>query len=265
MTEPDDNRKYWDELAPCYQDQTSISTHDFHFGPLLPGNADLRLLPESLDGLECLEIGCGAAQNSVYLAGCGAACTAIDVSPVQLGHAAELARDAGVEIELQALAMEDLDQLQPRVFDFVHSTFALPFATDPQTVIADAANLLKPGGHLLLTTAHPAFAGEWLELGDEGCGLFLRSYFDPPGDVRFTEDGTTFVRSRARPIGEMLDWLLAAGLVLDRLVEPQPLPVPTMSPAEITSRIPYYSDVWRHCFDQIAHIPVVVIFAAHRS
>ena len=45
MTEPDANRKYWDELAPGYQEQTSISTDDFHFGPLLPGNADLRLLP----------------------------------------------------------------------------------------------------------------------------------------------------------------------------------------------------------------------------
>jgi len=53
----DNNRSYWDLLAPHYQEQTEISVDDFHYGPLLPGDRELGLLPASLDGLRCLELG----------------------------------------------------------------------------------------------------------------------------------------------------------------------------------------------------------------
>jgi SAM-dependent methyltransferase len=263
MTKAGSNRIYWDELAPRYQDETSISTTDYHFGPLLPGNSELQLLPNSVADLDCLEIGSGAGQNSIYLARQGARCTAIDVSAAQLDHGRALADTESVNVEFAVHAMQDLANFDT-TYDFIHSTYALPFAEDPKTVIADSATLLRPGGHLLLTTAHPVAAGEWMEIGDEGCGLFLTSYFEPPVDVRFVEDGTNFVRSSAWPLGLTVDWLRDAGLVLDRIVEPQPLPIPTMSTAEIEARVPYHSEIWLDCYEQVAHIPVVAIFAAHR-
>ena len=41
MTSP--SRMYWDAAADLYQNQTRISCEDFHYGPLLPGDSDLRL------------------------------------------------------------------------------------------------------------------------------------------------------------------------------------------------------------------------------
>ena len=74
------NEQYWEEIAAAYQTETVISTDDFHYGPLIAGDSTLKLLPETLEGLDCLEVGCGGAQNSIYLAKHGANCTAVDIS-----------------------------------------------------------------------------------------------------------------------------------------------------------------------------------------
>ena len=63
--------RYWDDLADLYQKETRISTDDFHYGPLLPGDSILGLLPP-VPQRSCLEIGCGAGQNSIFLAKQGA-------------------------------------------------------------------------------------------------------------------------------------------------------------------------------------------------
>jgi SAM-dependent methyltransferase len=98
---------YWDEIAEEYQRLTRISTDDFHFGPLLPGDLELQILPEITSGMSCLELGCGAAQNSIALARRGAVCTAIDISSHQIQHAAQLAAAAKVDIELHCLPLEE--------------------------------------------------------------------------------------------------------------------------------------------------------------
>ena len=51
---------YWNTIADAYQQETHISTDDFHYGPLLPGDRELHLLPDVLEGLTCLEVGSGA-------------------------------------------------------------------------------------------------------------------------------------------------------------------------------------------------------------
>ena len=57
------NEQYWEEIAAEYQAETVISTDDFHYGPLIAGDSTLKLLPETLERLDCLEVGCGGAQN----------------------------------------------------------------------------------------------------------------------------------------------------------------------------------------------------------
>ena len=87
------------------------------------------------------------------------------------------------------------------VFDFIHSTYALPFAANPVKVIADAAALLKSGGVFLLTTGHPLYAGEWLEIGDDDeDGLFMPDYFHPEADVRMSLDDQTMTAAHYHPL-----------------------------------------------------------------
>jgi 2-polyprenyl-3-methyl-5-hydroxy-6-metoxy-1,4-benzoquinol methylase len=244
--------KYWDELADEYCSATIISTDDFHYGPLLPGDAELKLLPNQLNNLNCLEIGCGAAQNSIFLASQGANCTGIDISAELLKTAQLLASKNCVNIELHRMPMAEIVSLSPHKFDLIHSSYALPFSTDPSMVIANAAKLLTTGGQLIFSTVHPLFTGEWLEL--EGAdGLFLENYFAPPPDCRFDDENNEIARSNSYPISKMCDWILSAGLTIERILEPRPSTNP-----------PYYSVAWHELRAQMEKFPASIIFSARR-
>ncbi len=260
--------RYWDDLAEVYQRETRISTEDFHYGPLLPGDLELKLLPARLrqgsgvartsDSIRCLEIGCGAGQNSIFLAKQGAQCTAIDISEEQLAHGRKLAEAEGVAVDFRRVSMDAMGGCG--TFDLIHSTYALPFSSNPERMISEAAAMLKPGGVFLLTTGHPLYAGEWLETGDSEEGLFLPDYFHPEPDVRMSLDDSTMSAAQTWPISTVAEWIHEAGLTIDQLLEPEPLPIPDMSEAEIRERIPYESANWRALYPQLARVPVVVIF-----
>ena len=250
--------RYWDGLADEYQDGTRISTSDFHFGPLVAGDEELRLVPEDLRGMRCLEVGCGAAQNSIYLASRGARCVAVDISHGQLAHARHFAADADADISLVCGDMDDLPFGDVGVFDFIHSVYALAFSCEPQRAIAQMSRMLKPGGTCLLSMAHPVFSAEWLEIDGEGCGTFVTDYFRPPPDQRELPDGEV-IRSRAYPISAVADWLRLAGLTTVRIMEPEPL-----QESEVSSA-PYTSDRWLDLYPKLARIPVVVIYLATRD
>ena len=125
---------YWDALSDEYARMTRIDETDFHYGPQIPGESALRLLPPLGPGASALEIGCGGAQNSVWLARRGVRCTALDISEGQLRHARALAARCGVAIDLRRAAFEDFGSVLPAgaLFDLVHSSHALEFADDPE-------------------------------------------------------------------------------------------------------------------------------------
>lgn len=287
--------RYWNELAGEYQRETRISTEDFHYGPLLPGDSVLRLLPtigkNTASVFQCLEIGCGAGQNSIFLAKQGAQCTAIDISEKQLEHGRRLAAAENVHVDFRCMSMDSLEDLQnpPRpaatpaqkeigssplhgrggrndvtsgaaLFDLIHSTYALPFSADPKNVIANAAMRLKPNGVFLLTTGHPLYSGEWLEISACEDGLFLPDYFHPEADIRMARDDQTLNAAQPRPLSQVAEWIHDAGLIVERLLEPAPLPIPDMTESEIRETVPYESGAWRDLYPQLARIPVVVIF-----
>jgi SAM-dependent methyltransferase len=262
--------RYWNDLAEFYQKQTRISTDDFHYGPLLPGDSVLGLLPKAfcrpdvpVRRFQCLELGCGAGQNSIFLAKQGAQCTAIDISEKQLEHGRRLTAAANVEVDFLCISIDDMGDLGS--FDLIHSSYALPFAADPAKVIADAAALLKPDGTLLLTTGHPLYAGEWLDIGDGEDGVFLPNYFQLEPDVRMSLDDKTMNAAHYWPISQVAEWMHAAGLVIERILEPAPMPIPEMSEKEILATVPYESADWRTLYPQLARIPVVVIFKCRRA
>lgn len=255
---------YWDALTREYQESTTISVKDFHYGPLLPGDRELGLLPAPLKGKRCLELGCGGAQNSLYLARQGAECAAVDVSAKQVAFAKDLAERHGLPLEVMQADMELLPE-SLRGFDLIHSAYGVPFAADPELLVHEMAQRLNPGGTLLISLGHPVFAGEWLELDDEERGIFLTSYFNPMPDVReadLEEDGA--VISRAFPVCEAVRWVLNAGLQLVDLREPMALPVHNMSREDRRSRVPYYSPEWAEQVFELMHFPIVLILKAVR-
>jgi SAM-dependent methyltransferase len=250
---------YWNGLADTYQSETQISTDDFHFGPLLPGNQALRLLPENLQGLRCLELACGAGQNSLYLASQGAECLAMDISSEQLAYGKKLAKKLGVSVEFH---LGDIDALHPewQGFDLIHSAYGIPFASDPETLIQECATRLNPGGTLLISMGHPVYAGEWLEL-DDAPGIFMQNYFHPNPDVREGLDHES-AQARAFPISACAEWMCKAGLQITALREPPALPVHTFTPTECKRNVPYYSKAWAEQVHELMRFPIVVIYKA---
>jgi SAM-dependent methyltransferase len=251
----DSTRDYWDAIAGNYSKVIRIRTDDFHYGPLLPGDSQLKLLPEKLDSIRCLEIGCGAAQNSIYLSKQGADCVALDISEKQLRSAAKLAEKEGVSIELIHCPMESISPARFGKYDLIHSSYAISFSESPEKIIRSCSEMLRPGGCLLLSTGHPLFAGEWLEL-DGDMGLFLDSYFDLSPDSRFNQEEQEIVRSNFYPVSVMFDWFRNAGFTVERILEPEPLPVEDMQAKDI----PYASRGWIELYEQLKSIPVVIIF-----
>jgi SAM-dependent methyltransferase len=265
MNDKLDCQKYWDETSEKYQQITRISTNDFHYGPLLPGESFVQALPPIFKGMKCLEIGSGAGQNSIYLASLGADCLATDISGEQLEHGLKLAKTLGLEMSVKRAGLDEINKEDFGSFDFIHTTWAMPFANDQQKVIENCAAMLKPGGHLLITTGHPVFAGEWIMLDEHEEGLFLSNYFKPPGEVRFTENEENFVRTEQFPISTYINWLLKSGLTLTKMLELEPIDLPVLSEAEIVEKTPYDSPVWRDMYKQIKSVPFVVTYIAQKE
>jgi len=115
-------------------------------------------------GGEVLAVADGEGRNGVFLAGLGLKVHAIDASSVALEKSARLAREAGVEIELEQADLADWFWPQD-AYDYVVAIF-IQFA-DPamRTRFFEAMKrALKPGGLLLLHGYRP----EQVELGTGG-------------------------------------------------------------------------------------------------
>lgn len=252
---------YWNALSDEYQAITRINSRDFHYGPQIPGESQLKLLPHFKRGMTALELGCGAAQNTLYLLRKGLECTAVDVSRQQLRHAARLAKAEGFAPTLICSPIETVGKKLPdgARFDFVHSSHAFEFVDDPCAVVEAAASFLKPGGTLMVSTVHPVYNGEWtaFENDDGTCewGRFLKNYFEPEDDCRDDYGGTT-VRSRAYPVSDWFGWLRGAGLNVMHLLEPR----------AVFDNAAYTSEAWAaNEAGELDAIPSTIIFVAKKQ
>ena len=253
-------RAYWDALAPEYHRITRINSRDFHYGPQIPGESRLRILPPLGPGMTALELGCGAAQNTLWLCRKGVECAALDVSGEQLCHAERLAKAEGFAPRFLRGPIETFPKLldAKERFDFIHSSHAFEFVDDPCACVANAARFLKPGGTLMLSTVHPVYNGEWIELENEDApnewGRFLKNYFTPEDDCR-DDFGGVKIRSRAYPVSAWFGWLRSAGLDVTQLLEPR----------AIFKRAPYTSDDWAaNEAGELDAIPSTIVFLAEK-
>ena len=253
-------RTYWNRLAAEYHTITRISLTDFHYGPQIAGERVLKALPVLKRGQTALELGCGAAQNSIILARKGLRCTAVDISKEQIAHAAALAQQQKVDIRFLVTPLESVHRKIREPFDFIHSSHAFEFVRNPSAVLSRVARLLKPGGHLMLSTVHPLYQSDWVDIirpdDREESGLFIPTYFTPPDDIRSTTGGNEAIISRAYPVSFWTEALRAAGLTLTRLLEPQPI-TPADNP-------PYTSDDWADDMEHLRAVPTTLILLASK-
>jgi SAM-dependent methyltransferase len=145
---------------------------------------------------------------------------ATDLSAGMLRHAVLAAERTGVRVPLiqaDALALPFADTS----FDTVCTAFgAVPFVVDSAAVMREVYRVLRPEGRWVFSVTHPM---RWIFLDDPGeSGLVAtHSYFDRRPYVEHDTDGVPTYVEQHRTLGDRVRELVAAGLVLSDVIEPE--------------------------------------------
>jgi 2-polyprenyl-6-hydroxyphenyl methylase / 3-demethylubiquinone-9 3-methyltransferase len=102
-------------------------------------------------GLAILDVGCGGGLISEPIARLGAAVTGIEPAEANIGAARKHAADSGLDIDYRAVKAEDLVAAQ-LLFDVVVCLEVVEHVPDPAAFITVCAQLVRPGGLLILST-----------------------------------------------------------------------------------------------------------------
>jgi len=214
-------RQWWDAAADEYLAEHGdfLGPADFLWCPEGLREADAQLLGDTA-GRDVLEVGAGACQCTRWLRTQGARAVATDVSAGMLAAGRRLDGSTGVvapSIQADARALPFAD----RSFDVVFTAFgALPFVPDTGRVHAEVARVLRPGGRWVFSVTHPirwAFPDDPSERGLTA----TRSYFDRRPYVETDEDDVVVYAEYHRTLGDHVADVVGAGLMLERLVEPE--------------------------------------------
>jgi SAM-dependent methyltransferase len=172
------NREVWTKANADYADAQAAEAwgnDDIEWGTYGIPEAELDVLGD-VAGKDVIELGCGTAYFSAWLAKRGARPVGLDVTPAQLDTARRMMRETGIEFPLVEASAEDVP-LPDESFDLALSEYGASIWADPDLWIPEAARLLRPGGELVFLCNSPLSV---LCMPDEGKiqERLLRSQFE---------------------------------------------------------------------------------------
>ncbi|KFU78321.1 Methyltransferase domain-containing protein [Amycolatopsis lurida] len=214
------NLAWWDADADDYQAAHGgfLGDADFVWCPEGVREADVALLGE-VGGKRILEVGCGQAACSRWLAAQGAHAVATDLSGGMLRHAREGNERTGTPVPLVQATAESLP-FADASFDAACSAFgAVPFVASVDAVFAEVRRVLRPGARWVFSVTHPM---RWIFPDDPGPqGLTVtQPYFDRTPYVEVDEEGVATYVEYHRTLGDYVRALADSGFALTDLIEP---------------------------------------------
>jgi SAM-dependent methyltransferase len=215
------NSAWWDADADDYHAEHGafLGVADFVWCPEAVREADVRLLGE-VAGRDVLEVGCGSAPCSRWLAEQGARVVGLDLSAGMLRYASAANEATGIDVPLVRANAERLP-FADRSFDIACSAFgAVPFVASLSSVFGEVARVLRPGGSWVFAVTHPM---RWIFPDDPGPGglRVSGSYFDRTPYVEVDEEGRATYVEHHRTLGDFVRALTGAGFRLVDLIEPE--------------------------------------------
>ena len=175
--------------------------------------AELNTLGD-VSGKDVVELGCGTAYFSAWLAKRGARPVGVDITPAQLETARRMQAETGIEFPLIEADAADVP-LPDASFDLAVSEYGASIWVDPEKWIPEAHRLLRPQGDLVFLCNTPLSV---MCMPDEGKveERLLRSQFELgrmewPGE----DEGVEFHLGH----GDMLGLLRATGFDVHGLWE----------------------------------------------
>jgi SAM-dependent methyltransferase len=219
LSDSEQNRAFWDRHSDSYQDthREHIGRPDPRWGMWQLPESELRVLGD-VAGQDILELGCGAAQWSILLAGLGARPVGVDNSERQLEYARDALAAAGLAFPLVHAPAEAVP-LPDASFDVVFADHGANRFADPYAWVPEASRLLRPGGLLAFSGSTPLEVMCWNEQADRMEPELRLDYFgmhrieEPDGPVQFE-----------LPYGEWIGLFRANCFEIEDLREIQPPP-----------------------------------------
>jgi SAM-dependent methyltransferase len=149
------NRREWNLWAPDWVEpgRKDWAKAEVTWGCLSIPDADIGLIPE-VEGKDVLELGCGTAYFSAWLARRGAHVVGLDISERQLETAQLLQSEFDVGFPLIQANAEQAP-LKDESFDLVISEYGASIWADPHAWVPEAARLLRTGGTLVFLVNSP--------------------------------------------------------------------------------------------------------------
>ena len=150
------NRANWDRDAPNWvaAGERSWASTEPAWGVWHIPESKLRLLPDDMSSISAIELGCGTAYVSAWMARRGAQVVGIDNSSSQLETAKRLAAEHGIPLTLIHGNAETVPY-PDESFDFAISEYGAAIWCDPEAWIPEAYRLLRPEGALTFLGNHP--------------------------------------------------------------------------------------------------------------
>jgi len=106
----------------------------------------------TVSGSSVLDVGCGGGLLCESLARAGGTVTGIDLAPGMIEVARLHAAHAALAIDYRVADAASLAGTAPASFDVVTSMEMLEHVPDPERMVATLAALVRPGGHVFVST-----------------------------------------------------------------------------------------------------------------
>lgn len=174
--------------------------------------ATLALLPD-VSGKKVLDAACAAGWYTNWLLEHGAEVIALDFSPSMIEMTK---RRVGNKAEvIQADLNEPLIFIKDESIDIVLSSLTLHYLKDWTTAMREFYRILRKGGILVFSVHHPFM--DFTIFKREN--YFLTELLE---DEWETHKGKVKVQFYRRPLSQIIDYVVGAGFVIEKLSEPMP-------------------------------------------
>jgi len=216
-------RDAWSRVAGKYVEHCR---REVNWNKMIEIPAMRRMLGD-VAGKRTLEVGCGCAHYSIWLAQEGAEASGFDPAERLVDQAREDAAAAEVTVDLRVGGLELLAEYPAEHFDIVLFAMMLEYIDDLDAVFAGAARVLKPEGSVAISITHPMrHFSERIEMPDGRRLRVVRGYLrrhvlEWTGWIMGNAEGEdVWCKSHCRPIEDYMSALVRAGFLIEALREP---------------------------------------------
>ena len=216
----DRNRAAWDRWATGHlaAGRKAWQETELRWGIWGVPESRISLLRGIEPGADVIELGCGTADVSAWLARRGVRPVAVDISSKQVHNVESLQHENDIRFPVICCNAEEV-QYEKASFDYAISEYGASLWCDPQRWVAEANRLLRPDGRLIFVTNSAFLMACTPESGGLATEQLVRSYFARPrvefddhdGPVEFHLNHSNWIRL-----------LVANGFAIEDLAEIRP-------------------------------------------